>query len=145
MLLIERHNVKILWCTLHGHCGFMNHAILKFEICYNQWISESQFKFADLIINCLSADNKLYKVHVHKITVLVPNTSSHFRSQIGFFKVILPPNTAVSEYRHFGIPAVFRQSRALEPRYWEGRLYSKNSYKQLSYTPVPRLDIIPYY
>ena len=26
---------------------------------------------------------------------------SHFKSQIGFFKVILPPNTTVSEYRLF--------------------------------------------
>ena len=32
---------------------------------------------------------------------LPPNTAAHFKSQIGFFKVILPPITAVSEYRRF--------------------------------------------
>ena len=37
-----------------------------------------------------------------------PNTAAHFKSQIGFFKVILSPNTAVSEYRQF---------------FWEGQLY----------------------
>ena len=29
------------------------------------------------------------------------NLKFHFKSQIGFFKVILPPNTTVSEYRLF--------------------------------------------
>ena len=32
---------------------------------------------------------------------LPPNTAAHFKSQIVFFKVILPPNTAVSKYRQF--------------------------------------------
>ena len=35
------------------------------------------------------------------ILPLPPNTAAHFKSQIGFFKVILPPNTAVSEYCRF--------------------------------------------
>ena len=54
------------------------------------------------------AADKIPKVHIQNKstmtntgTVLPPTTAAHFKSQIGFFKVILPPNTAVSEYRRF--------------------------------------------
>ena len=55
-----------------------------------------------------------YKMYSRPSQYRPSNTAAHFKSQIGFWKVILPPNTAVSE-------PVFRQSQ--ERLFWEGRLY----------------------
>ena len=66
---------------------------------------------------------------------LPPNTAAHFKSQIGFLKLILPPNAAVLEYhRFFTSPknGGIRRDDCI-PFFWRHPLFTKPTWCSRSY------------